>query len=247
MTNDLGKAWADRMTKSERDQSHPDTEPRDAATLMLIDRSGPVPKVLLGRRHHGHKFMPGKFVFPGGRIEPLDRAMTAVSELHPDTENKLRVRAAAGAAEPRAFALAALRETAEETGLLLGVKRERGPEAPGDIWTEFAKAQVHPDLGNVHFIARAITPPRRPKRFDTRFFTADASLVAHTIEGVVGPDSELVELVWTPIEQAADLDLPTITGVILEELLARVEAGMAHDLPVPFYFMQDNVFHRELL
>jgi len=99
----------------------------------------------------------------------------------------------------------------------------------------------------VHFIARAITPPRRPKRFDTRFFTADASLVAHTIEGVVGPDSELVELVWTPIEQAAHLDMPTITGVVLEELLARVEAGMAHDLPVPFYFMQDEQFRRELL
>jgi len=99
----------------------------------------------------------------------------------------------------------------------------------------------------VHFIARAITPPRRPKRFDTRFFTADASLVAHTIEGVVGPDSELVELVWTPIEQATHLDMPTITGVVLEELLARVEAGMAHDLPVPFYFMQDEQFRRELL
>jgi 8-oxo-dGTP pyrophosphatase MutT (NUDIX family) len=173
--------------------------------------------------------------------------MAALSELHPDTEAKLRLRIAAGAAEPRAFALAAIRETAEETGLLLGLKRDQGPEAPGDIWTEFAKAHVHPDLGNVHFIARAITPPRRPKRFDTRFFTVDASLVAHTIEGVVGPDSELVELVWTPIEQAAHLDMPTVTGVILEELLARVEAGMAHDLPVPFYFMQDNVFHRELL
>src|SRR5690348_11211267 len=239
-TKDLGKLWAERMTKSERDQTFPDIEPRDAATLMLIDRSGPVPKVLLGRRHHGHKFMPGKFVFPGGRIEPLDRAMTAVSELHPDTEKKLRIRIAAGAAEPRAVALAAIRETAEETGLLLGLKRDRGPESPGDIWTEFAKAQVHPDLGNVHFIARAITPPRRPKRFDTRFFTADASQVAHTIEGIVGPDSELVELVWTPIEQAAHLDMPTITGVVLEELLARVEAGMAHDLPVPFYFMQDE-------
>jgi 8-oxo-dGTP pyrophosphatase MutT (NUDIX family) len=247
MTKDLGTLLVERMTKSERDQSHPDTEPRDAATLMLIDRSGPVPKVLLGRRHHGHKFMPGKFVFPGGRIEPLDRAMAALSELHPDTEAKLRVRITDGAAEPRAFALAAIRETAEETGLLLGLKRDQGPEAPGDIWTEFAKAHVYPDLGNVHFIARAITPPRRPKRFDTRFFTVDASLVAHTIEGVVGPDSELVELVWTPIEQAAHLDMPTVTGVILEELLARVEAGMAHDLPVPFYFMQDNVFHRELL
>ena len=43
---------------------------------MLIDRSGAKPKVLLGRRHAGHKFMPGKFVFPGGRIEALDRLMT---------------------------------------------------------------------------------------------------------------------------------------------------------------------------
>jgi 8-oxo-dGTP pyrophosphatase MutT (NUDIX family) len=244
---DLAKIWAERMTKAERNQTFPDSEPRDAATLMLIDRSGSVPKVLLGRRHHSHKFMPGKFVFPGGRIEALDRQMTAVSELHPDTETKLRVRAAQGAAEPRAFALAAIRETAEETGLLLGVRRDEGPATPGEIWTEFAKAQVHPDLGNVHFIARAITPPRRPKRYDTRFFTADASAVAHRIEGVVGPDSELVELVWAPIEEAAHLDMPTITGIILEELLARVEAGMTHDLPVPFYFMQEQQFFRELL
>ena len=85
------------------------------------------------------------------------------------------------------------------------------------------------------------------KRYDTRFFTADASSVAHTIDGVVGPDSELVELTWVPIEKAAHLDMPTITGVVLEELSARVEAGMGHDLPVPFYFMQDQRFFRELL
>jgi 8-oxo-dGTP pyrophosphatase MutT (NUDIX family) len=247
-TRDLGKVWAERMTKTERDQSHPDSEPRDAATLMLIDRSGPRPKVLLGRRHHSHKFMPGKFVFPGGRIEALDRAMPAVSELHPDAEKKLNERVATRSSDlARGFALAAVRETAEETGLLLGVKRDAPPAAPGEIWTEFAKARVHPDLGNIHFIARAITPPRRPKRFDTRFFTADASNVAHTIEGVVGPDSELVELTWVPIEQAAHLDMPTITGIILEELLARVEAGMDHHLPVPFYFMVDDRFTRELL
>ena len=120
-----------------------------------------------------------------------------------------------------------MRETAEETGLLLGEKGNEPPETPGEIWTEFAKASVYPDLGSLHFIARACTPPRRPKRFDTRFFTADASAVAHTIEGVVGPDSELVELTWVPIEQAAQLDMPTITGVVLEELSARVAAGMA--------------------
>jgi len=121
------------------------------------------------------------------------------------------------------------------------------PVTPGEIWSEFAKAKVHPDLGQIHFIARAITPPKRPRRFDTRFFTADATAIAHKIEGVVGPDSELVELVWVPIEEATRLDMPTITGVVLEELAARVAAGMAHNLPVPFYFMVDKVFLRELL
>jgi 8-oxo-dGTP pyrophosphatase MutT (NUDIX family) len=247
-TSHLGTIWAERMTKSERDQSFPDSEPRDAATLMLIDRSGATPKVLLGRRHHGHKFMPGKFVFPGGRIEPLDRVMPAVSEPHPDTQIKLNERVASPSAEfARALALAAVRETAEETGLLLGVKRDQPPQVPGEIWTDFAKAHVHPDLAQIHFIARAITPPRRPRRFDTRFFTADASAIAHTIAGMVGPDSELVELTWIPIEEAARLDMPTITGIVLEELLARVEAGMGHDLPVPFYFMVEKQFFRELL
>ena len=247
-TKDLGKLWAERMTKSERDQSFLDSEPRDAATLMLIDRSGPKPKVLLGRRHLNHKFMPGRFVFPGGRIEALDRVMSAASELHPDTEKKLLERVKApGDAFARATALAAVREMAEETGLLLGTKRDDAPAVPGDIWAEFAKARVHPDLAQIHFIARAITPPRRPKRFDARFFTADASSVAHRIEGVVGPESELVELVWVPIEEATHLDMPTITGVVLEELAARVAAGMGHDLPVPFYFMIEREFFRELL
>jgi 8-oxo-dGTP pyrophosphatase MutT (NUDIX family) len=248
MNSDTAKRLVERMTKSERDQSFPDSEPRDAATLMLIDRSGLEPKVLLGRRHASHKFMPDKFVFPGGRIEALDRLMPAISELHPDTQAKLLTRVAdPGADDARAFALAAIRETAEETGLLLGVKRDEPPASPGEIWNEFAKANVHPDLGNVHFVARAITPPRRPRRFDTRFFTADATAIAHTIEGVVGPDSELVELTWVSIEKAAHLDMPTITGVVLEELLTRVEAGMARALPVPFYFMEGQKFYRELL
>jgi 8-oxo-dGTP pyrophosphatase MutT (NUDIX family) len=248
MTDDLGNRLTERMTKSERNQSFPDSEPRDAATLMLIDRSGPKPKVLLGRRHDSHKFMPGKFVFPGGRIEALDSQMPALSELHPGTQAKLLERVTTPSAElARGFALAAVREMAEETGLLLGVKRDEAPASPGEIWEEFAKRKVYPDLGQIHFIARAITPPKRPKRFDTRFFTADASSIADTIEGVVGPDSELVELTWVPIDEATRLDMPTITGVVLEELGNRVLAGMAHDLPVPFYYMENEKFCRDLL
>ena len=74
--------------------SFPDSEPRDAATMMLIDRSGPSPRCCSAAATHGHKFMPGKFVFPGGRIEALDATMSAVSELHPDMPAKLNERVA---------------------------------------------------------------------------------------------------------------------------------------------------------
>jgi 8-oxo-dGTP pyrophosphatase MutT (NUDIX family) len=241
--------FLNRMAKVERDLGHPFVEPRDAATLILIDRSDREPKVLLGRRHPSSKFMPGMFVFPGGRTEPLDRAMPAISELHPDAEKKLltRVKETPGG-YARGFPLAALRETAEETGLLIGVKRDEPPATPGGLWGEFAKARVFPDLGELYFVARAITPPGRTRRFDSRFFTTDASAVAHRIEGAVAPDSELVELVWMPVSQAKTLkDMPIVTGVVLDELANRVRAGMGHDLPVPMYYMENGKFFRELL
>ena len=73
------------------------------------------------------------------------------------------------------------------------------PAGPGA--TLFDEAGVYPDLASIHFIARAITPPGRPRRFDTRFFAADVGAIAHRVDGVVGPDSELVELVWLPIDE----------------------------------------------
>src|SRR6478735_884432 len=132
MTKDLGKLWAERMTKSERDMSFPDSEPRDAATLMLIDRSAAKPKVLLGRRHANHKFMPGKFVFPGGRVEPVDRKMAGATHLDPHVEERLmRVVQRPNPRRARALVLAAIRETFEETGLLLGLPKSAVPADPG--------------------------------------------------------------------------------------------------------------------
>src|SRR3977135_3838023 len=112
---------ADWLTRVERDQTHPNQRWRDAATLILVDRSEAMPKVLLGRRHAGHKFLPGRFVFPGGRVEPSDGRMPVGAPLDPGVEARLlqRVRRPS-ATKARAFALAAIRETFEETGLLIG-------------------------------------------------------------------------------------------------------------------------------
>jgi 8-oxo-dGTP pyrophosphatase MutT (NUDIX family) len=237
-----------RMNDVERDLSSPYVRPKDAATLILVDRAGPVPKVLLGKRHQRHKFMPGKFVFPGGRVDPVDHRMTFARPLDPQAEAQLMKRLKrASAAKARAFALAAIRETFEETGLVLGVHSEATTKVPRGPWTAFAAANVLPDLGALHFIGRAITPPGRPRRFDARFFTMDASAIAHRVEGVTGPDAELVELVWMPLADAKQLDMPAVTGVMLEELDARIADGFGHDLPVPFYSMPRGRFRRELL
>jgi 8-oxo-dGTP pyrophosphatase MutT (NUDIX family) len=237
-----------RMNEVERDLSSPYVRPKDAATLILVDRAGPVPKVLLGKRHHGHKFMPGKFVFPGGRVDAADRSMPVAHELDPHTQAHLMKRLQRpSAAKARGLALAAIRETFEETGLLLGVGGQTTSKIPRGPWSDFAAAKILPDLGALHFIGRAITPPGRPRRFDARFFTMDAGTIAHRIEGVTGPDAELVELVWMPLATAKELDMPAVTGVMLEELDARIADGFAHELPVPFYSMPRGRFRREML
>jgi 8-oxo-dGTP pyrophosphatase MutT (NUDIX family) len=236
-----------RMNAVDRDLSHKLIRPKDAATLILVDRSGPVPKVLLGKRHVRHKFMPGKFVFPGGGVDPTDKAMAVASALDPHAEMRLMQRFhKASPVRARALALAAVRETFEETGLLLG-QRGEAAKVPAGAWSEFARHKVLPDLVNIHFVGRAITPPGRLRRFDARFFTMDASAIAHRVEGVTGPDAELVELVWMPLTEAKQLDMPAVTGVMLEELDARIADGFGHDLPVPFYRMIRGSFLRELL
>ena len=223
--------------------------PKDAATLILLDRSGPSPKVLMGKRHARHTFLPGAFVFPGGGVDSADRLMPIGGALDPRAVTKLMLHMRRpSAAKARGLALAAIRETFEETGLLLGTKHDQPPAAPNGPWTAFAEARIHPDLSTVHFIARAITPPRRKRRYDTRFFTADASAIAHKIEGKVGPDAEFVELVWVPLKGIKEkIELLAITEIVLLDLQKQIEAGFSHDLPVPFYRVMHGKRVRELL
>lgn len=238
-----------QMTTAERERKWPNVRPRDAATLILIDRSGKTPKILFGKRHHGLKFMAGKYVFPGGRIEDGDRRMAVAAPLSALAEERLMKRVQRpSASRARALALSALRETFEETGLVIGVKDHGAPASPpSGPWADFAAHGVFPALDKLQFVARAITPPRRPKRFDTRFFAADASDIAARVEGVVTADSELVELAWMTLADAKGLDLPTITRVIVQELENRLAAGFSERLPVPFYYERLLKFQREEL
>ncbi len=239
---------ADRLTRTVRDQSSPNLRPRDSATLILIDRSEAVPKVLLGRRHERHRFLPGKFVFPGGRVEIKDRLMPTAAPLHErDTERLMQRVKRPSPAKAAAFALAAIRETYEETGLMLGVPWSNPIANTPEVWQPFATAGIIPNLSVVHFIGRAITPPNRPRRFDSRFFAADFTSVARHEEGFVGADAELVEVVWMPITEARKLDIPGITAIVLEELQDRIATGMSHDHPVPLYRMLHRRFLRETL
>lgn len=191
--------------------------PRNAATLILVRRIGGEVEVLMGRRSHGHDFMPGKWVFPGGRVDRDDFTAPSASELDPAVEAKLALTAPRRPTLPRALAMAAIRETWEEAGLMLA---RRAPVRPAaGPWRGFVEAGALPDLSALEFVARAITPPYRPKRFDARFFMAEADRLLHPER--TGGSGELDEIAWIPLPETHRLDLPNVTSFILKELEAR--------------------------
>jgi 8-oxo-dGTP pyrophosphatase MutT (NUDIX family) len=237
---------ADTLTRVERIEDSPGQHrkirPRDAATLILVDRSKPEPHILVGRRHSKHAFMANKFVFPGGRIDRSDGRMACIGKLDKDSERRLRFGVPAKyTGKPRMLALTALRETFEETGLLIG---KRGvPAACPAEWQPYADSGITPDLSALTFVARAITPPGRARRFDTRFFIADRAHVALDLGDPSGPDAEFVELKWLPMSAAKESpDMPTISKTVLIEIERRlVTRG---NPPVPYYVFRHGRFHR---
>jgi len=218
--------------------------PRDAAVLALVDRSGTAPKVLLGRRHSNHVFMPGLYVFPGGKVEAADARVAAIGELPPHVGRRLQNQVLhPSPLRAKAYALAAVRELFEETGLLLGRKDTVTGGLQGE-WKVFAKHVVAPCLSGLHFIARAITPPGIARRYDTRFFAADVSSVCHSIAGIVHGEAELVDLQWIPIGETSGLNIHKITQLVLTELGDRLDKGLEADLPVPFFRPRGGYLHR---
>lgn len=192
---------------------------RPAATLVLLRHGLGEPEVLMGQRGKEAAFMPSKFVFPGGAVDADDETQPSSIALLPICDQRLRLNCPPDAPSPNAIASAGLRELREETGLRL---------AP------------HSDAKQpFRFIFRAITPPGRSRRFDARFFLADAADIVGNPEDFGAASDELSHLHWIGLTKARALDLPFITEVVLSEIGQLLRNGPSN-AGVPFF---DNSGH----
>ena len=177
--------------------------PIPAATLILMrERAGAAPEILMTERHAGLAFAGGALVFPGGRIDPEDEAAAAAFPGLIDA----------------AARIAAIRETIEETGIVPAVSPSPSPAAAALVRQGIADAIPLPMLlaqQGLGFDLDALTPfarwrPnfRETRRFDTLFFIADAG---DDLPEPMVDEAEAVRAFWA---SAAD---------ILEE----IEAGAA--------------------
>ena len=196
------------------EKTYPYMRPRDAATLILVRMRGKTPEVLMGCRAAAHAFMPNRYVFPGGRVDRADAHVPIATPL--DRYVNARLQKAATALRARALAVAAVRETFEESGLMLAKPLKGGaPDRDfGEHWKGFLDTGMAPALDCLDLIARAVTPPGRPRRFNARFFMARAE----DATGEIRHSSEMGDIRWVRLDEARELPLPTITGLILGEI-----------------------------
>lgn len=167
---------------------------RDAATVILVRDAESEPRLLMGQRGRNAAFMPEKFVFPGGAVDVSDTA-GEIPRLNPVCERRLSFESKS---PDGALASAALRELREETGQRLT------------------------DARALSFFFRAVTPVGPPRRFDARFFLADASRLETDPDDFSDADQELGHLSWVALADARSLDLPFITEIVLGELEAHL-------------------------
>jgi 8-oxo-dGTP pyrophosphatase MutT (NUDIX family) len=182
----VGDKLAQRLADIETGRITPPA-PRDAATVMVLRSSGVGVEVLMLRRVAAMKFAPGAYVFPGGSVDPAD-SDPAVGWHGPDPA-EFGARLGASAEMARALVSAAVRETFEESGVLLAGPPGGGPLAvpSGPAWEADREALAAGAVTLAGLLsrrglvlradllvpwARWITPEGEPRRFDARFFAA---------------------------------------------------------------------------
>jgi 8-oxo-dGTP pyrophosphatase MutT (NUDIX family) len=216
---------------------------RHAATVILVrDPASEAPQVLMGQRGANAAFMPNKFVFPGGAVDAGDAVVPLRGQ--PNAACAARIAQDAGPDLTHALFAAAIRELFEETGLALGTQGTWPSDVPPD-WAEFAQAGLTPDASALSFVFRAITPPGRPRRFDARFFLAEASALVGDADDFSRASDELSHLQWIPLPEVRSFTLPLITEVVLAEISAALPQ-LGAPASVPFFDNsgEESVFRR---
>lgn len=211
---------------------------RHAATVIVLRDRATRPKILMGQRGAKAAFMPNKFVFPGGAVDPDDQNIPFARPLAQPCAARLEDDPTDGipGATPGALAAAAIRELYEETGQVLA--RAGAWSEPPDTWSAFAQHGL-PDAHPLQFVFRALTPPGRPRRFDARFFLIDADALASDPDDFSAASDELAHLQWVPIDEARSFDMPFITEVVLAEVQGRV-ADLSAPPSVPYFKNSDE-------
>jgi 8-oxo-dGTP pyrophosphatase MutT (NUDIX family) len=209
--------------------------PRDAATVMLLRQGGPGLEVYMLRRKPSMAFAPGAFVFPGGSVDPRD-ADEQVAWAGPAAAEWGRIFDAPPDLA-RALVCAAVRETFEESGVLLAGESATSvvADTTSDDWEADRNALLDRSLSLAELLARRglvlradllrpwsrwITPVLEPRRFDTRFFAAELPPGQRTRD-VGGEASEVAWVVPGEALQAGergDIRLFPPTAVTLSEL-----------------------------
>jgi 8-oxo-dGTP pyrophosphatase MutT (NUDIX family) len=187
--------------------------PRHAASLVLTRHIGGQMHVLMGRRPARAVFGEA-WVFPGGRLDKGDSRIAPSAPLSEETMRDLCNRGGCSPAMAQGLATTAIRETYEETGLLLGGQGHPGSQ--DGTWSDFARAGLAPAHDRLRFLGRAITPTSAPVRFHARFFLADGE----ELTGEIRENGELLSLAWYPLDVARAFPAIDVTKFVLAELAA---------------------------
>lgn len=199
--------------------------PRDAASLILLRGKGKELEVLAGRRPLHVRFMPGVHVFPGGAIDPPDRIAWQIESGTEMLGPKLAC-----------SARAALRETWEEVGVLVGrpVSLQSAVPVTTPIERAYRDRGLVAAMDLLTYVGRAITPSHSRRRFNTRFFLSDGCNVL----GEPVSSEELEDARWYPIGRHPLESFRDVTRFMLARAIA-VRDGNAIGAPPLFYWAKN--------
>jgi 8-oxo-dGTP pyrophosphatase MutT (NUDIX family) len=210
-------------------------KPRDAATMIVWRKGRHDIEVLMGRRSRRAAFIPDFFVFPGGRIDPADHAVRPATPLDPGAAKRMAVRRDPRFAET--LAIAAVRETFEETGLLLAEAGDIGSVAHPE-WAQWRARGLAPGLHRLAYFGRAITSPISPIRFHARFFIASAD----ALRGELAGSGELSELGFYPVaEVLAHIPIVDVTEFMLKRVKACTSTPGRFDHRTPVFSYKNEM------